>query len=273
MNYRRYLYRNRFKILFLLVIFIIFHKLSNAVNRRLLYNNGFTEDDIQNALDKYIKLKTEYQLTGIILNWQRLNGVQRLVKTMLDYEDLFTNIIVWNNNPNKNLTFEDLLVEENNRIEIINSKINIKDQAKYRACQLAKTKACFYTDDDWDIRMYVRSLYSSFLLEPTILHSITDQFTYFTNLMWTFFDRSIDLHTGFSWIGCGAIYSRDNAVRHLKYLNYFLDTDNNRGKMFIMKVISSQIDLNALFLLKHSVNILLSHPKIFDSLVKDTAVV
>ncbi|CAF4780221.1 unnamed protein product, partial [Rotaria sp. Silwood1] len=121
-----------------------------------------------------------------------------------------------------------LLIENNSRIDIVNSNANIKDEAKYRACQLAKTNACFYVDDDWDIRIYIKSLYSHFLLEPTILHAITDQFTYFTNLMWTFFDESIDLHTGFSWIGCGSVFSRDNAMRHLMYMDFFLNNDESR---------------------------------------------
>ncbi|CAF3568210.1 unnamed protein product [Rotaria sordida] len=202
--------------------------LYNDKTSKSLLKISFSNDDIQYELDKYIQLKNQYQLTGIVLHWKRLNGVQKLVKTMLEYENLFSNIIIWNNNPMQHLTFQDLLIENNNRTEIVNSNVNIKDEAKYRACQLAKTNACFYVDDDWDIRMYVRSLYSHFLLEPTILHAITDQFTYFTNLMWTFFDESINLHTGFSWIGCGSVFSRDNAVRHLKYMNFFLNNYENR---------------------------------------------
>jgi hypothetical protein len=235
MNYRRYWNRYKLKIIFLTIIFLIFYifltSQLNVKKKKSVSQNGFNEIDIQYEINKYNQLKTQYQLTGIILHWRRMNGVQQLVKTMLENEDLFPNIVIWNNNPTKNLTFKDLLIEDNNRIEIFNSDVNIKDQAKYRACQLAKTQACFYVDDDWDVKMYMRSLYSNFLLEPTILHSITDQFTYFTNLMWTFFDKDIDLHTGFSWIGCGSIFSRDNAVRHLKYLDYFLDTADNRGKM------------------------------------------
>lgn len=239
MNYRRYWNRYKIRIIISSIIFFIFyifykHSYDNNNN----YNNdnfeksnqnGFDEINVQYEINKYNQLKQEYQLTGIILHWKRMNGVQQLVKTMLEYDDLFSNIVVWNNNPNKKLTFNDLSIEENKRIVIFNSDSNIKDQAKYRACQLAKTKACFYVDDDWDIRLYMRSLYSHFLLEPTILHSITDQFTYYTNLMWTFFDKDIDLHAGFSWIGCGSVFSRDVAVRHLKYLNYFLDTNDNRG--------------------------------------------
>jgi len=240
MNYRRYWNRYKVKIISFSIIFLIFYVFLtsksniniNIKQKKSLSNIGFNEIDIQYEINKYNQLKIEYQLTGIILHWKRLNGVQQLVKTMLEYEDLFPNILIWNNNPEKKLTFKELAIENNSRIEIFNSDVNIKDQAKYRACQLAKTKACFYVDDDWDMKMYMKSLYSNFLLEPTILHSITDQFTYFTNLMWTFFDKTIDLHTGFSWIGCGSVFTRENAVRHLKYLNYFLDNNANRGKMY-----------------------------------------
>jgi len=237
MNYRRYWNRYKIQIISLSIIFSIFYIFLtspsnvNVKQEKFLSKNGFNEIDIQYEINKYNQLKIEYQLTGIILHWRRLNGVQELVKTMLEYEDLFSNIVIWNNNPGKKITFKELLIENTSRIEIFNSDVNIKDQAKYRACQLAKTKACFYVDDDWDMKMYMKSLYSNFLLEPTILHSITDQFTYFTNLMWTFFDKTIDLHTGFSWIGCGSVFTRENAVRHLKYLNYFLDNNANRGKM------------------------------------------
>jgi hypothetical protein len=232
MNFWRWWYRYKPRVIFLSTIFLLFYIIfaygTKSSTTRL--KNGFDLDDIERALNRHAQLKEQYQLTGIILHWQRLNGVQQLLRTMLDFEDLFVHIIIWNNNPAKNLIFADLLIEMNDRVEIVNSNENIKDQAKYRACELAKTRACFYVDDDWDVRMYVRSLYSSFLLEPRILHSITDQFTYFTNLMWTFFDDTIDLHTGFSWIGCGAVFSRENAVRHLEYLKFFLDSEENRGK-------------------------------------------
>lgn len=235
MNFRRYWSRYRARIVILVILLSFFYvflvSTSGVKPQSPVQGNGFSEIDIQYELEQYKKLRNEYQLTGIVLHWRRLTGVQNLVKIMLKNADLFPYIIVWNNNPSKKLNFADLEIDPTDRVQIIQSDVNIKDQAKYRACELAKTQACFYIDDDWDMSLYMRSLYANFLLEPTILHAITDQFTYYTNLMWTFFDSNIDLHTGFSWIGCGSIYSRANAIRHLKYLTYFLDTDANRGKM------------------------------------------
>lgn len=236
MSFHRYIYLHKLKFINIsIIVFIAYILFTFGLSlkwQQFSLKNGFTDGDIQYALDSYNDLKRQYELTGIILHWQRLEGVRKLTQTMLENKNLFPNIIIWNNNPKKILTFTDLLIEENDRIKIVNSDENIKDQAKYRACALAKTRACFYVDDDWDMRMYARSLYSHFLLEPTILHAITDQFTYFTNLVWTFFDETIDLHTGFSWIGCGSIFLRDNAVRHLKYLDLFVDNDENRGKLY-----------------------------------------
>ena len=215
-------------LLFILYQYLLINPPHEATTK--VRNTSFTSEEIQDALRRYEQRKAHYQVTGIVLHWQRLTGVQRLVRTMLDFDDVFTNIIVWNNNP-KPLTYDDLQIDTTAHLEIINSETNIKDLAKYRACERAKTNACFYVDDDWDIRLYVRSLYSSFLLEPTVLHAITDQFTYFTNLMWSYFDRSIDLHTGFSWIGCGSMFSRENAIRHLKYLDLFLHNEKNQDLM------------------------------------------
>lgn len=238
MNYSRLFNRYKSKLWFwLIIVFLLLQLVSfidvNPFRKRRSndFTDGFSAEDVDDALNRYEQIKSEYKLTGIVLHWQRRAGVQNLVKTMIDFSDLFSEILVWNNNPTVNLTFDDLLIEERENVRIINSKENIKDVAKYRACEHAKTKACFYVDDDWDIRMYARSLYASYLLEPTILHATTDQFTYFTNIMWTFFDEKIQLHTGFSWIGCGSIFSRENAIRHLKYLDIFLREEEYQSKL------------------------------------------
>ena len=233
MIWQRSLRRHQSTLLIAVLLWIIIYQNLPSQPRQevkaVVTNVSFTPADIQDALNRYNQRKAQYEVTGIILYWKRPAGMERLLRTMLDFDDVFTNIIVWNNNPEKNLTSTDLQIDLTDRVEIVNSKANIKDLAKYRACERAKTRACFYVDDDWDIRLYVRSLYASFLLEPTILHAITDQYTFFTNLMWTFFDRSIDLHTGFSWIGCGSMFSRENAVRHLKYLELFLHNKDSQG--------------------------------------------
>ncbi|CAF3805596.1 unnamed protein product, partial [Rotaria sp. Silwood1] len=85
-----------------------------------------------------------------------------------------------------------------------------------------KTVACFYADDDWDASFYLKSLIADFRADPYILHSITDTGSFFGNLMWSYFDNTIDLHAGFPWIGCGSIFLREYAQRHLQYLQIHL---------------------------------------------------
>ncbi|CAF1522768.1 unnamed protein product [Rotaria sordida] len=202
-------------------------------NARYNYGNyiniGFSEFEFLQAKQREIELQQKYDLTAILLYWQRSASVIKAVNYLLD-SNLFKEIIIWNNNPNINL--EKTIFKKNNysldSILIINSKENLKDEAKYRACAQAKTIACFYSDDDWDTSFYLKSLIADFRVDPYVLHSATDPYTFYTNLMWTYFDNKIDLHTGFSWIGCGSIFLREYAQQHLQYLQIYLK--NNHSK-------------------------------------------
>jgi hypothetical protein len=119
-------------------------------------------------------------------------------------------------------------------IRIINSKENLKDKAKYRACAEAKTRACFYVDDDWNTAHYLKSLIASFRSDPNLLHSVTDAYTFYTNLVWSYFDREIDLHSGFSWIGCGSVFLRQHAEHHLQLIQKFLQNHTSKNIITII---------------------------------------
>ena len=189
-------------------------------------NLGLSHFAIIEAQQREYQSEHDYQLTAIVLHWKRLLGVKHAIRRLLD-SHLFKELIVWNNNPEINLAV-DAIVPANYSstfIRVINSKENIKDEAKYRACCEAKTPACYYADDDWDTSDYIRSLVASFHSDPTRLHSVTDAGTYYTNLMWSYFDPQIDLHTGFSWIGCGSVFLREHAQRHLQLLHHYLEKD------------------------------------------------
>ena len=142
----------------------------------------------------------------------------------------FQKDFVWNNNPQINLSIRRLIKHSGSFrfIHVVNSKRNIKDEAKYRACAKATTRACFYVDDDWNVSSYIKSLIASFRSDPDLLHSVTDAYTFYTNLVWSYFDSKIDLHSGFSWIGCGSVFLRAHAQKHLQLLHKFLK--NNTGK-------------------------------------------
>jgi hypothetical protein len=186
-------------------------------------NSGFTVFEYDQAKIEETKLEHDYDITAILLHWQRLGGVRRTVRHLL-HTGLFKQIIIWNNNPEMNLTVYHFLNNFHSikNIHIVNSKLNLKDKAKYQACAQATTRACFYVDDDWNTAHYTRSLVASFRSDPNLLHSVTDPYTYYTNLVWTYFDKTIGLHTGFSWIGCGSIFLRQHAQRHLQLLDKYL---------------------------------------------------
>ena len=193
---------------------------------------GFSAFEYKQAKLEERKIENEYDLTAVLLHWKRLEGV----KTTLHYlfhTHLFKQIIIWNNNPQIQLTFVHLNINNQMKkyIRIINSKNNLKDEAKYRACTEAKTRACFYVDDDWNVSHYLKSLISSFRSDPNLLHSVTDAYTFYTNLVWTYQDSKIDLHSGFSWIGCGSIFLRQHAQRYLQLANKYLR--NHTGNRFI----------------------------------------
>ncbi|CAM4804563.1 unnamed protein product [Rotaria magnacalcarata] len=104
---------------------------------------------------------------------------------------------------------------------------NLKDEAKYRACAEAETLACFYVDDDWDISHYMNTLIASFRSDPNVLHSVTNYVTHYNNMLWTFMDSRIELHVGFSWIGCGSVFLREHARRHLQLLEVNLENNSD----------------------------------------------
>ena len=180
-------------------------------------------------IDHANKISFDHDFTAITLHWNRRFGVQQTVATYLKYP-IFKEIIVWNNNPEINLSLVDILnnTQTSNIVRIINSPVNLKDEAKYRACVQAKTSACFYADDDWDISRYINSLIADFLSDPNVLHTATDPITYFNNMLWTFTDTNIDLHAGFSWIGSGSVFLRKYAQQHLRFLETFLNSSSGK---------------------------------------------
>jgi hypothetical protein len=193
---------------------------------------GFSAFEYEQAKLQETKLQNEYDLTAVLLHWKRLQAVKSTLQYLFNTQ-LFKQAIIWNNNPHINLTLHHFNTTNytDKFIHIINSKVNLKDEAKYRACAQAKTRACFYVDDDWNVSHYLKSLISSFRSDPNLLHSVTGPYTFYTNLVWTYLDSEIDLHTGFSWIGCGSVFLRQHAQQHLQLMHKFLQ--NHTGNRFI----------------------------------------
>lgn len=219
--------KRRKSIRFLLIICSILCILRYLPREHIFDSTKSYLTDINVILDAYDQAKTyeadienKYQFTAIVLHWNSVTRVQQVVRNYVN-KQIFKEIIVWNNNPEISLAHNHILTNYSSStlIYIINSKENLKDLAKYRACASAQTLVCFVSDDDWHSSHYMNSLIASFRSDPYLLHSTTNVPTYYNNLLWTFMDSHIDLHTGFSWIGCGSMFLREHAQRHLKLLS------------------------------------------------------
>ena len=66
-------------------------------------------------------------------------------------------VLVWNNNPGFHIHADSPLVT------VSNSRSNIGTDAKYTACLMANSPACYIIDDDW-LPLHVETLYRIFLM-------------------------------------------------------------------------------------------------------------
>ncbi len=81
------------------------------------------------------------------------------------------------------------------KLKFINSPKNIFFIARYYACAMASTDTCFFQDDDWLV-WPMNSLYQNYLNYPNLLHTNTNPVVNFLSWSWTFYDESINLHSG-----------------------------------------------------------------------------
>lgn len=186
-------------------------------------NIGFSNFAIVEAKQYESELEEKYDITAILIHGKPSENMIQTIEYLV-HSRRFKEIIIWNNDPGINLT-KIMFQATNNTfdsIRIINSNENFKNKAKYLACSQAKTTTCFYVNSNCNIASYLKTLIADFRSDPSILHTVIDPFTFYTNLIWTYFDEKIDLHTGFSWIGCGSIFLREHAQRHLQYLQIYL---------------------------------------------------
>ncbi|CAF4138646.1 unnamed protein product, partial [Adineta steineri] len=98
-------------------------------------NIGFTQFELLQAKQHEIDLIQNYNLSAIVLHWKRSASVARAVNNLVNSK-LFKEIVIWNNNPE--ITLQKTQFQHNTSflvdIRVINSKENLKDEAKYRAC-------------------------------------------------------------------------------------------------------------------------------------------
>jgi len=158
--------------------------------------------------------------TAILMVWQRLDNLPKIT-SYLQAKPWIKEIIVWNNG-------HAALPPLPAKAHVIVPLGNLRDYSKYQACALAKTEFCFYQDDDFTTAQYADQLWDAAQAHPHVITSATDTFTWSTNEFWSVFNAQLGLHAQFSWIGCGAIFPRALAVRHLKIMDEFF-TEAERG--------------------------------------------
>jgi hypothetical protein len=82
---------------------------------------------------------------------------------------------------------------------------------------MAKYDYCYFQDDDW-LNLYMDSLYTNFLENPNLIHSNSMPIIYLESRRWMFANADKDLHTGFTWLGCGSFVPREKVQRFLGQL-------------------------------------------------------
>ncbi|KAF8753449.1 hypothetical protein RHS01_07060 [Rhizoctonia solani] len=87
-------------------------------------------------------------VTAIVLNWARLENVKSIVAHLCDepLRDTISNVIVWNNSPDR-IDASEFVADE--RVRIINSDENLFFQARFLACLEAEGEWCLVQDDDY----------------------------------------------------------------------------------------------------------------------------
>lgn len=162
------------------------------------------------------------KLTAVVLNWKRPDNVRKIVNYLVKY-DFISEIIVWNNSP---IEFE--LEDHVTKIRVINSKENLRDEAKYLASSEAVNDYVFYQDDDWSTDHYLNALYLAFCLNPKVIHIATGEKTWITHRAEPrkCINPALNLQAEFSYIGTGSMFPKHCAEKHLSYIQeYFTDAE------------------------------------------------
>eukprot|EP00940_MAST-03C_sp_MAST-3C-sp2_P000001 g1.t1 len=161
-------------------------------------------------------MEPSVSMTFIVLNWSRRSKVVALIREALRHPNIITEIILWNHDPQ---AFPTSVLPTSDKIRVVNSP-NIMDRGKYAACASAKNSICVYSDDDWNIFPYLPSLALAYSQNPHFVHTTTEKYTWYTNMIeWVYDASERGIHSRFGWIGCGSIIPRIWAERHLRILD------------------------------------------------------
>lgn len=105
-------------------------------------------------------------VSAVILNWKRPDGVREICKELNSYA-LIEEIIVWNNNPEINLSLEE------KKVRVINCSHDFGLFTRFAAASLAKHECILFHDDDvMGTESTLNELYQNWGRNPFSCHTM-----------------------------------------------------------------------------------------------------
>ncbi|CAG8644887.1 16247_t:CDS:2 [Cetraspora pellucida] len=187
--------------------------LNKKINSRTSFykHEHFTKDAL--------KRNNLIPVTAIVLGWKRTESLKVVVNYISKYPYI-KEILIWNNNNGTKLNVEDFKLDNMNVVlNVFNSDENLHDLSKYITCSMAEYDYCYFQDDDW-LNLYMDSTYTNFLRNPSLIHSNTMPLIHLEHRRWMFSNADKNLHTGFTWLGCGSFIPRAKVQKFMSQLGY-----------------------------------------------------
>ncbi|KAI8355612.1 hypothetical protein EDC96DRAFT_516000 [Choanephora cucurbitarum] len=180
------------------------------------YNDGLDEVDL---LDKVYPDEGRLQTTAIVLIRDEPMYAKTIVEQLCQY-DMFSTITVWNDDPAKPYTLNDILSNASycmpNQVNVVNAPQSMGSAARYHACRLSKTPYCYFQDTPKNV-LHLRSLYANFLRSPQLIHGQSADHDAFVDSQWRycFSNTDIQLHTCYIDIESGTFVAKAMVTRFL----------------------------------------------------------
>jgi hypothetical protein len=112
-------------------------------------------------------------------------------------------------------------------VRVMRGSTNVFTEGRYRACAASSLGVCMFLDDDF-LPPDIDALWASYAASPALLHVATDLDTARINAAWTYSNATLGLHTGFAWVGAGAMTSRDSVSKFLAQMDAEMLGDDER---------------------------------------------
>jgi hypothetical protein len=108
-------------------------------------------------------------ISAVMLSYKRPENVYKIVN-QLKKNKLIGEIIVWNNNPDEQLSF----LQPTEKVKVIKPNVYVGMNARWLACSQAKYDVVFMQDDDLMVSSdTIRTLYKEWKKDPEIIHGIS----------------------------------------------------------------------------------------------------